>query len=249
MCVSDSKRTVFRYFFDKTCIKIENTVQNVAKDYIWTVFFMSLNNVRTKFRRWELALLIGLSLTLLFCLWLEREQSELSESVLRLHVLANSDSDADQNLKLKVRDRILDEAGFILPDNASIDEATDLLTQNLEQLAEAGAQVVAKEGYNYKVKAEICETWFPTKNYDGFSMPAGQYRALRIVIGEGEGQNWWCVVFPPLCVGTASESIHAIAVDAGLDEKQVALLVGEKEGYVVKFKVLELWEKIKILLE
>ncbi len=202
-----------------------------------------------KLRRWELALLIGLSFTLLFSLWLEREQSDLAENVLRLHVLANSDSDTDQALKLKVRDRILEEAELILPNDISVDEAADLLTQNLEQLAEAGAQVIAEEGYGYPVTAEVCKTWFPTKEYDDFSMPAGQYRALRIVIGEGEGQNWWCVVFPPLCLASASESIQETALQAGMDEQQVALLIGESDGYIVKFKALEIWEKLKNMFD
>lgn len=210
--------------------------------------FMLSKAVWPKLRRWELALLIGLSFTLLFGLWLEREQSGLAKNVLRLHVLANSDTNADQALKLKVRDRILEEAELILPNDISVDEAADLLTQNLEQLAAVGARVVAEEGYGYSVMAEVCETWFPTKEYDDFSMPAGQYRALRIVIGEGEGQNWWCVVFPPLCLGSASESVLDIALDAGLDEKQVALLTGDTEGYVIKFKALELWDKLKNIL-
>lgn len=206
---------------------------------------MRLKTVWPKLRRWELALLIGLSAALLLGLWLEREQTGLADSVLRLHVLANSDSDADQALKLKVRDRILEEAEQILPEDSTVEEAAEILKGNLERLAKAGAQVVAEEGYGYTVMAEVCETWFPTKHYDGFSMPAGQYRALRIVIGEGEGQNWWCVVFPPLCLGS---SVQETALDAGMEARQVALLTGETEGYVIKFKALELWEQLKSLL-
>lgn len=206
---------------------------------------MRLKTVWPKLRRWELALLIGLSAALLLGLWLEREQTGLADSVLRLHVLANSDSDADQALKLKVRDRILEEAEQILPEDSTVEEAAEILKGNLERLAKAGAQVVAEEGYGYTVMAEVCETRFPTKYYDGFSMPAGQYRALRIVIGEGEGQNWWCVVFPPLCLGS---SVQETALDAGMEARQVALLTGETEGYVIKFKALELWEQLKSLL-
>lgn len=210
--------------------------------------FMFLKTVRPKLRRWELALLIGLSAALLLGLWLEREQSNLADDVLRLHVLANSDTNADQALKLKVRDRILEEAELILPDNSSADQAANLLKNNLEQLAQAGAQVVAEEGYGYSVMAEVCETWFPTKQYEDFSMPAGRYQALRIVIGEGEGQNWWCVIFPPICLGSASESLQETALKAGLNEQQVALLTGETEGYVIKFKAIELWEQLKKML-
>lgn len=198
-----------------------------------------------RLRRWELALLLGLAAALLLGLWLDREQSDLADSVLRLHVLANSDSETDQALKLKVRDRVLSEAESILPGESSVEEAARKLEENLSRLAAAGAEVVAQEGYGYSVSASLEETWFPTKEYEDFSLPAGQYQALRIVIGEGEGQNWWCVVFPPLCLGSVSESTRETALEAGLDEQQVALLTGETEGYVVKFKALEIWEQIK----
>lgn len=198
-----------------------------------------------RLRRWELALLLGLAAALLLGLWLEREQSDLADSVLRLHVLANSDSQEDQALKLKVRDRVLTEAETILPQGAAREEALQALTDHLMQLAAAGAQVVAQEGYDYPVSVSLEETWFPTKEYEDFSLPAGRYQALRVVIGEGEGHNWWCVVFPPLCLGSASESTRETALKAGLSEQQVSLLTGESEGYVVKFKALELWEQLK----
>lgn len=210
---------------------------------------MFLKKVWPKLRRWEFALLIGISTALLLGIWLEHEQTDLADSVLRLHVLANSDSDADQTLKLKVRDRVLEEAELILSDHSSVKEAERVLKGNLDRLAQAGAEIVAEEGYDYSVSAEVRETWFPTKEYDDFSLPAGQYQALRIVIGEGEGQNWWCVVFPPLCLGSVSESVQETALHAGMDEQQVALLTGESEGYVVKFKALELWEKLKNMLD
>lgn len=203
----------------------------------------------TNARRWELALLIGISVTVLAGLWLEHEQSALADSVLRLHVLANSDSEADQALKLKVRDRVLEEAAALLPQSATVDEAERVLTENLERLAACGAQVVAQEGGSYPVTAQIVDTWFPTKEYDGFALPAGEYRALRIVIGEGEGQNWWCVVFPTLCLGPVSESAQDTALEAGMEARQVALLTGESEGYVIKFKALELWDRLKTALD
>ncbi len=206
---------------------------------------MVFKKYEPRLRRWELALLLGLAAALLLGLWLEREQSDLADSVLRLHVLANSDSESDQALKLKVRDRVLAEAEAILPEHASLEEATQRLAENLPRLAAAGAEVVAQEGYDYPVSAGLEETWFPTKEYEDFSLPAGRYQALRVVIGEGAGQNWWCVVFPPLCLGSASETARETALEAGLDERQVSLLTGESEGYVVKFKALELWDQIK----
>lgn len=209
---------------------------------------MYLKMMLLKARRWEFVALIVLSAVLLLGVWLEREQSDLARSVLRLHVLANSDSSTDQTLKLKVRDRVLAEAEAILPEDSSMEEAAQIIQDNLIRLAQAGAAVVAEEGFDYQVTAEVCGAWFPTKEYEDFSLPAGQYKALRIVIGEGEGQNWWCVVFPPLCLGSACENVQETALKAGLDEQQVALLVGESEGYVIKFKALELWERIKNMI-
>ena len=197
-------------------------------------------------QKWELIILIALSVLLLLGLWLEREQRDVSDSVLRLHVLANSDRAEDQALKLKVRDAVLQEAKEILPESSSAAQAEKVLGKNLERLAAAGATVVAREGYDYPVSAELKNTWFPTKDYEDFSLPAGEYRALRIVIGEGGGQNWWCVVFPPLCLGSVAETAAETARNAGMTEQQVALLTGESEGYVVKFKVLELWEQLKL---
>ena len=96
--------------------------------------------------------------------------------------------------------------------------------------------------------AELAETSFPTKDYDGFSLPAGRYLALRLVIGQGTGQNWWCVVFPPLCTAAASE-VPETALAAGLTEDQVSLMTGEDDGYVLKFKVVEWWEELWQKLE
>lgn len=196
----------------------------------------------------ELVILLIISVFLLLVLWLEREQADVSGSVLRLHVLANSDRAEDQELKLKVRDAVLQEAGAILPENTSLLQAERLLGENLERLAAAGAAVVAREGYDYPVTAGLEDVWFPTKEYEDFSLPAGEYRALCIVIGEGDGQNWWCVVFPPLCLAPVTETVEETALEAGMTAQQVALLTGESEGYIVKFKFLELWEQLKLAL-
>ena len=202
--------------------------------------------VRNFLGKAEWVILISISFLLLFGLWLEREQRDVSGSVLRLHVLANSDRTEDQELKLKVRDAVLQEAKAILPESSSVAQAEKTLAKNLDRLAAAGAAVVAREGYDYPVSAELKNTWFPTKEYEDFSLPAGEYRALRIVIGDGGGQNWWCVVFPPLCLASVSETAAETALKAGMTERQVALLTGESEGYVIKFKVLELWEQLKL---
>lgn len=197
-------------------------------------------------RRWELALLLGVALAALAGVWLDRSQAALADQVIRLHVLANSDSEADQALKLKVRDRVLETASDYFVPGATLEETRAVLTEYLADLAAAGADQVAQEGYRYPVTVSLEDNyWFPTKQYTDFALPAGEYTALRVVIGEGDGQNWWCVVFPPLCLGSVSETAAQTALSDGFTQDQVSLITGEDEGYVVKFKAIELWEEFQ----
>lgn len=199
-----------------------------------------------KLRRWELALLLGVALAALLGVWLDRSQTALADQVIRLHVLANSDSEADQALKLKVRDRVLETAEEYFTPGATLEETQAVLTAHLADIAAAGSEQVAEEGYQYPVTVSMEENyWFPTKEYTDFALPAGNYTALRVVIGEGGGQNWWCVVFPPLCLGSVSETAAQTALSGGFSEDQVSLITGEDEGYVVKFKAIELWEEFQ----
>ena len=197
-------------------------------------------------RRWELALLLGVALAALLGAWLDKSQSDLADQVIRLHVLANSDSEADQALKLQVRDRVLEVAESYFQPGATREETEAILRTHLADLAAAGAETVGAAGYDYPVTASLEENyWFPTKEYEDFALPAGEYTALRVVIGEGDGRNWWCVVFPPLCLGSVTETVEETAAEAGLTEGQVSLITGEDEGYVVKFKAIELLEEFK----
>ncbi len=190
-----------------------------------------------RLRRWESALLIGLACAMLWASALGAEQDALADKVVRLHVVANSDSEADQTLKLQVRDAILADAASELA-GLSREEALEQLTQDLPRLGEIAAQTVGEQGYDYPVTVSLKEERFPTKRYDDFALPAGEYMALRVQIGSGEGHNWWCVVFPPLCMGSVEEA-------AELDDRDRALITGETEGYVVKFRAMELWEEFK----
>ena len=191
-------------------------------------------------RRWELALLIGVALAALLGARLDGAQAALADQVIRLHVLANSDSAEDQALKLQVRDRILAEAETYLTPGITRDETEELLRAHLYDLAAAGAEVVGAAGYDYPVTASLEKCWFPTKEYDGFALPAGEYTALRVVIGAGEGQNWWCVAFPPLCLGAASGTVEDAAAAGYFSQDQAALITEEDQGYVLKFKSMEL---------
>lgn len=188
------------------------------------------------------ALCIGLLAALLWGGWSLRQQSALAGRVLRLHVLANSDSEQDQALKLRVRDRILELTEPLLETAGSREEAEEALRGALPQLQRLAAEEIAAEGYDYEVTAKLQETVFPTREYDGFSLPAGSYLALRVVIGEGEGHNWWCVVFPPLCAASTTD-LSRTAMAAGLSEKDVQLIT-EEGGYLLKFKSIELWERL-----
>ena len=160
----------------------------------------------------EEALMFGVLIAVVAGSWLGREQQELADSVIRFHVIANSDSDEDQALKLAVRDRVLAQAEEIYPEGATLAEAQAALEGHLNLLAAAGREVVEEQGY---------------------------YTALRVTIGEGKGQNWWCVAFPPLCLGAASETVDQ-ALEAGhFTPDQGALVTGDGEGYVLKFKAME----------
>ncbi|MEG2455110.1 MAG: stage II sporulation protein R [Oscillospiraceae bacterium] len=197
-----------------------------------------------KLRRWELALLLGVGLAAIFGLWLSSQQTALADKVIRLHIIANSDIQADQDLKLQVRDRILKDASPYLA-GVNKETAERLLTARLDDLARAGAEAVGDAGYDYPVTASLEETYFPTKQYTDFAFPAGNYTALRVVIGDGEGKNWWCVVFPPLCLGSVTEQVETAAVMGELGAQDVALITGETQGYLVKFRAMELWEQFK----
>ncbi len=204
------------------------------------MFFMD-----RKLKRWELALLCGVLMAVLWGAWAGQEQAQLAGQVIRLHVLANSDTQADQELKLAVRDRVLEQAEGLYPQNATLEQARAILEDNLDALAAAGQQVVDEAGKDYPVTARMEECWFPTKEYGDFALPAGEYTALRVVIGEGAGQNWWCVAFPPLCLGAATESVDDATAAGLFTEDQAGLMTRENEGYVLKFKSLELLGELR----
>lgn len=197
----------------------------------------------------EIALLIGLAAFLASGGLALRAQEQLSDRVVRLHVLANSDGEEDQALKLKVRDRVLARATELLTQAKNRAEAESLLREALPELETLAVRELRANGCDYPVRAELTDTEFPTRAYDGFTLPAGEYLALRVMIGEGAGRNWWCVVFPPLCLGSVSETAAETAAEAGFSQDQLALISGEDEGYVVRFKAIELWEQLRAWVE
>lgn len=186
---------------------------------------------------------MGIAFALLAGTWLSGQQNALAERVVRLHVIGASDSEEDQAVKLQVRDAVLAQAEPWLEGASSQEEAMTVLAEHLEELAQVGAAVAGTS-----VTASIEEnTWFPTKEYTDFALPAGYYSALKITLAEGEGRNWWCVVFPPLCTGSISEPVAQRA--GNFSEDQIKLITGENEEYVVKFKAIELWEQFSDWME
>ena len=171
-------------------------------------------------------------------------ESEIYDSVLRLHVLANSDSDVDQSLKLKVRDAVLNETGDIFSDCNTRDEAIEKLQNELPKIQKIAQKTIADEGYGYSVSVDFGEEEYPTRNYESFCFPSGTYLSLRIIIGEGEGQNWWCVLYPPMCLSASSKSTPEEAfVSAGLNKDQYSIITETKKPtYKVRFRVLEVIE-------
>ena len=198
----------------------------------------------TRWKKWELALLLGLCAAMLWGAWSMQRQDALARKMIRLHVIANSDSDADQALKLEVRDKVLDFTTTVLQRSADMEDAQVRLRAELTRIETIARREIAAQGYDYPVTAQLASAEFPLKEYDGFSLPAGEYMALRLVIGEGEGQNWWCVVYPPLCTAVAAD-MPQTAIQAGLTDDDVSLITGEDTGYVLRFRSVELWEQLR----
>ena len=162
-----------------------------------------------------------------------RLQQTISDKVLRFHVLANSDSEADQNLKLAVRDAVGSFMQEKLTAVENLEECELVVRQSLGEIEEAAAEIIAENGYDYDVTAELEHTSFPVKNYGSYTFPAGDYEALRIVIGEGSGHNWWCVLYPNLCF---LDKTCAVVSDEGkedlkgvLTDEEYQLLTDNKE--------------------
>jgi len=195
----------------------------------------------------EISLMIAVVVAVLYSVVLNNDSSELSDKLIRLHVVANSDTDEDQELKLMVRDAVLEEIDGIMDGDENRDEVQEKLEDSLTVLQEKAQETVIEQGYTEPVAVTLEQEHFPTRIYDTFSLPAGEYTSLRVSIGEAGGRNWWCVVFPPLCV-EAAEGEEALEA-SGLTDEEVALITEENTGYAVKFKALEILDSIKSALK
>lgn len=195
--------------------------------------------MKNKFKKWECALLLSLCFTLCYSAYAMNSQKELAAGVVRLHIIAQSNSESDQRLKLEVRDRLLERLEPELSALSDIGAAMAAIESRLPELESLAADISGQSA-----RAELGSERYPTRDYDSFSLPAGEYLSLRVTLGEGEGENWWCVVFPPLCMSVCEET--SVAADALTDE-QVKLITGDGAEYQLRFKALEYIEKIRAL--
>ncbi len=198
-------------------------------------------------------LTLGMSLIVIFIflgLMPVHGEADIYENVIRLHVVANSDSEEDQALKLKVRDTVLSVVSDICAENSckNIDEASAVVREHIDDITQAAEERIAAEGYRYDVKVSLGEENYPTKNYEALAFPAGRYLSLQVKIGEGEGQNWWCVLFPPLCLSAASEAAPGAEdalINIGFSGEQYKIITqSDNVTYNVRFKILETFEGV-----
>lgn len=174
-------------------------------------------------------------------------EEQIYEGVLRLHVLANSDSDEDQALKLKVRDAIVEFCTARLFDCKSRDEAETRLNGMMDEIRETAKAALRENGSDFEVRITLGEEDYPRRSYDRLCFPAGRYLSLRVLIGEGKGKNWWCVLFPPLCLGAATEQEQKDAfIAAGFTQNQYKVITeSDKVTYKMRFKILEWLEALR----
>lgn len=187
------------------------------------------------------SLCIAFVLTVIYStLPFEAECSEISKETFRLHILANSDSENDQALKIKVRDRVLEYTEDLFNDAKSKIDAEKVIAENIQDINNVAYAEILNNGYNYLVKTEITNMYFTTRYYDNYTLPSGMYDALRITIGNGKGHNWWCVMYPTICVSPVEEKDEK--AKEAFEEKQYDIVTNTKLQY--KFKIVEIFEKI-----
>lgn len=174
--------------------------------------------------------------------------SHISESVFRLHILANSNSAEDQNLKYLVRNKVISHLEFLTQNANSKKEIIEIAFANLDGFKQIAEQVISENGYSYQVKISIGNFSFPTKDYGDISLPAGFYDALRIEIGNAEGNNWWCVLFPPLCFVDVSSGIvpedSKELIKENLSEEEYSLISDQSSEVKFKFKLIEFFQNV-----
>lgn len=211
--------------------------------------FISISNIK----RLLLLLLLLFIYTFICALsYVSAVSTDIQDSVFRLHVIANSDSAEDQNLKYIVRDKILEYINSISSNESSKEDVINLAKENINEIQKIAENTINENGYNYLVKLNIGNFAFPTKTYGDISFPAGFYDALKIEIGEAKGQNWWCVMFPPLCFVDVTSGIvpeeSKEVIKENLSEEEYNLLSEDSNDINFKFRIVEMFQNIGIKL-
>lgn len=198
-----------------------------------------------KIKKWEVALaaFVVIIFVLQFAVVsISNEQKQISSKLIRMHVIANSNSAEDQNLKLAVRDSVNDYIYSNMKNINNINSAEAFIINNKNDIINNAQQAVIDNGYNYSVDVVLTEEYYPTRKYDNFSLPAGEYTSLQIKIGNAEGENWWCVVFPPLCNSSCEVTDYV-----SLTDDEIEFITADNSGVILKFKLLEIINEFKRL--
>lgn len=195
-----------------------------------------------KIRMIEISVALGLVLTLLFSVVsFGLTCNNIRSEVVRLHILANSDSDIDQNIKLIVRDKLLQSGNELFSGNMAVETAYGILSDNRDTVEAYINNILIEEGFNYTSNVYLVKEYYPTRSYETFTLPAGEYLSLKIILGNGEGHNWWCVMFPPLCLPAASQNTDLNAVF----NDECVEIIKYSDKYEIRFKIVEIFERIR----
>ena len=194
-----------------------------------------------KLKKFTIAICMGLIISILVSMArFDASCLELKDNLLRLHIVANSDSEPDQALKLKVRDRILRVGSSAFSDNENLIIAKETAEKMLPLFKTEALKVINENGFNYSVDVTVGKAYFDTRVYENFTLPAGEYDALKVVLGEGKGKNWWCVIFPSVCIPSASNKNIGNVVSVNTNR-----ITKNSSKYVMRFKIIEWYESIK----
>lgn len=193
---------------------------------------------------WKIPVCVVLAVCLMFAGSVLQDRMALSQKIIRLHVVAASDELADQELKLRIRDAVMDYLSDGIARFTDVQQAKRYLQSELENLKALAMGVIHSSGFAYDVRVTLDEEAFETRYYDTFTLPAGVYDSLRIVIGPGQGSNWWCVVFPGLCLPKSTQDMQTSAAGAGFSDTLTGS-ISQEEGYTVRFWILDCLGRIQ----
>ncbi len=190
----------------------------------------------------EISVALGLVVSMMFSVMgFGAECNKIRDNVIRLHILANSDSDADQNVKILVRDALLSCGSEIFGGTVNVDNAQANLEKERDALVKTANEVLSENGFDYTADIYLDREYFTTREYENYTLPAGEYLALKVILGKGEGHNWWCVMFPPLCLPAATSKVNTEII---LGENG-AEIISVPVKYEMRFRIIEIIETIK----